>query len=417
MSHITKLLLKIILKRNQVLLNENSGETQFGFKSGSGTRDAIFTMRIITEKCLEKGKDLFVCFIDYAKAFDRVQHQKTFECLRNTRMDSKDLRVITNLYWNQRACIRNDKEVSDFAEIKRGVRQGCILSPSLFNLYTECIFKSIEGMPGINISGNIVNNLRYADDTALIADNEQDLQNIVDTIHRQSKEFGLDMNIKKTKTMVISRKAEIPQVNIAVNNNILEQVKQFTYLGLNLYEDGKNSGEVRRRIGMAKTKFTQMHKVFTSRKISLATKLRLVKCYVYSSLLYCCETWTLYLDDIKRLAAFEMWIYRRLGRIPWTEKRTNQYVLNHLNVTKSLMKDIKSRKLKYFGHIKRHQNILKSVLEGVTEGRRCRGRQRSVWCDNIKGWTGRSVTACSVAAQNRTEWRSIVANLRTEDGT
>ena len=88
------------------------------------------------------------------------------------------------------------------------------------------------------------------------------------------------------------------------------------------------------------------------------------------SLLYCCETWILYLNDIKRLAAFEMWIYRRLGRIPWTETRTNQYVLNHLNVTKSLMKDIKSRKLKYFGHVKRHQNILKSVLEGVTEGRR-----------------------------------------------
>ena len=98
----------------------------------------------------------------------------------------------------------------------------------MFNLYTECIFKSIEGMPGINISGNIVNNLRYADDTVLIADNEQDLQNIVDTIHHQSKEFGLDMNVKKTKTMVISRKAEIPRVSITVNNNILEQVKEFT---------------------------------------------------------------------------------------------------------------------------------------------------------------------------------------------
>ena len=182
----------------------------------------------------------------------------------------------------------------------------------------------------------------------LIADNEQDLQNIVDTIHRQSKEFGLDMNVKKTKTMVISRKAEIPRVSITVNNNLLEQVKEFTYLGQNLYADGKNSGEV----GMAKTKrkITQMRKVFTSRKISLATKLRLVKCYVYSSLLYCCETWTLYLNDMKRLAAFEKWIYRRLGRIPWTEKRTNQYVLNHLNVSKSLMKNIKSRKLKYFGH-------------------------------------------------------------------
>ena len=96
-------------------------------------------------------------------------------------------------------------------------------------------------------------NLQIVRRSPLIADNEQDLQNIVDTIHRQSKEFGLDMNVKKTKTMVISRKAEIPRVSITVNNNILEQVKEFTYLGQNLYEDGKNSGEVRRRIGMAKT--------------------------------------------------------------------------------------------------------------------------------------------------------------------
>ena len=106
-------------------------------------------------------------------------------------------------------------------------------SDRCIQVYTECIFNSIEGMPGINISGNIVNNLRYADDTVLIADNEQDLQNIVDTIHRQSKEFGLDMNVKKTKTMVISCKAEIPRVSITVNN-ILEQVKEFTYLGQNI---------------------------------------------------------------------------------------------------------------------------------------------------------------------------------------
>ena len=417
MSHIVKILLKIILKRNQVLLSENSGETQFGFKSGFGTCDATFTMRIITEKCLEKGRDLYVCFIDYAKAFDRVQHQKVFECLRNTGMDSKDLRVIANLYWNQRACIRIDNEFSDFAEIKRGVRQGCIMSPSLFKLYTECIFKNIEGMPGINISGTMINNLRYADDTVLLANNEQDLQTIVDAIHHHSMEFGLDMNVKKTKTMVISRKVDIPRVNISVNNTVLEQVSEFRYLGQNLYEDGKNHEEIRRRIGMAKTKFNQMRKVFTSRTISIATKLRLVKCYVYSTLLYCCETWTLHLNDIKRLAAFEMWIFRRLGRISWTDRKTNQNVLDHLNVTRTLMKDIKSRKLKYFGHVKRHQNIQKTMLEGIIEGRRCRGRQRSVWCDNIKGWTGMNMAACSTAAMNRTEWRSIVANLRTEDGT
>ena len=208
-----KLLLKIILKRNQVfILNENSGETQFGltqfgFKSGSGTRDAICTYAYHYREVFGKRKRSVYMYASLIMPRHSIGSsiRKPLSVSATPGWTVKDLRVITNLYWNQRACIRNDNEVSDFAEIKRGVRQGCILSPSLFNLYIECIFQSIEGMRGINISGNIVNNLRYADDTVLIADNEQDLQNIVDTIHRQSKEFGLDMNVKKTKTMVISR--------------------------------------------------------------------------------------------------------------------------------------------------------------------------------------------------------------------
>ena len=105
------------------------------------------------------------------------------------------------------------------------------------------------------------------------------------------------------------------------------------------------------------------------------------------------------------------------GPYSMDREENKSYVLNHLNVTKSLMKYIKSRKLKCFGHVNRHQNILKSVLEGVIEEEEAEDVSAVSGCDNIKGWTGRSVTAYSTGAQNRTEWRSIVANLRTEDGT
>ena len=113
-------------------------------------------------------------------------------------------------------------------------------------------------------------------------------------------------------------------------------------------------------------------------------------------------------SDTKRLAAFEMWIYRRLGRIPWTEKRTNQYVLNQLNATKSLMKDIKSRKLKYFGHVKRHQNILKKC-----SGRGYRGKKMPRTSAQCLVWQHKGVDRkecdcmqCGSPEQNRMEVHS-----------
>ena len=113
-------------------------------------------------------------------------------------IDGKDLRIIKNMYWEQTAAMRVKGEISAFQKIKRGVRQGCVLSPDLFSLYSEIIMRNIEGQPGIRVGGHNINNLRYADDTVLISENEKDLQQLLNTIESKSKEKGLELTSKKT---------------------------------------------------------------------------------------------------------------------------------------------------------------------------------------------------------------------------
>jgi hypothetical protein len=147
-------------------------------------------------------------------------------------------------------------------------------------------------MPGCIVGGKNFNNLRYADDTALLAESESALQGIVDVVRQNSEEKGLSMNVKKTKTMVVCRD-ETPDVRIVVNGQVLEQVKKFKYLGQWITDDGGCECEIKTRIEIAKSTFIKMRDVLTSRKLHLEMRKRLVRCYVLSTFLYASESWTL----------------------------------------------------------------------------------------------------------------------------
>ena len=346
MSHALKIFLSVILGRIKPKLNIQNGQEQFGFQANKGTRDAIFCFNIIAQKQLAVQKDLYACFIDYAKAFDRVHHDEVIKALVKAGIDGKDIRIITELYWNQKAAIRVDQELSDQAEIKRGVRQGCVLSPYLFNIYTEYIFRESNDLIGININGRNINNIRYVDDTTLLASSNDDLQVIVDKVKSQSERMGLNMNVSKTKTMVISRN-EGTKANIQVDGKILEQVDHFKYLGQTVSESGKNIQEIKIRIAQAKSTFLQMSDILTSRDISIALRLKAVSMYIYPIVLYGDESWTWYKDCSDKIEAFEMWIYRKLARISYTERVRNKNVLKRLKV-KELLNKSEAHKLSYF---------------------------------------------------------------------
>ena len=245
--------------RNKI--NPKIAEEQCGFVEGKGTTNAIFILRTLIERALEIQKDVYLCFIDYTKAFVRVCHDEIIKELTKLRIDGKDLRLIKNMYWEQTAAMRVEGEISAFEKIKRGVRQGCVLSPDLFSLYSEIIMRNIEGQPGIRVGGHNINNLRYADDTVLISENEKDLQQLLNIVESKSKEKGLELNSKKTEVMLISRKEEPPLINITINGIKLKQRDHFKYLGALVSSDGRNNTEISARIAQAKMMFQKMKTV------------------------------------------------------------------------------------------------------------------------------------------------------------
>ncbi|CAH2267750.1 jg15167 [Pararge aegeria aegeria] len=418
MSHVLKLFLKVIHSRIYSKCESQLSYTQFGFRNGLGTRDALFGYQVLVQRFWDMNRNLFVCFIDYEKAFDRVRHVKLMQVLQKIGLDFKDCRFIKNLYWNQSANIRVNRNLSSYIDIERGVRQGCILSPLLFNLYAEAIFsEALDNISdGISINGKTLNNIRYADDTILIADSLEGLQNIVNSVASVSAEYGININTKKTKFMEISRTPELIN-SLYLNGQVLERVSKFRYLGTMVDDKGDHSLEVRCRIEQARNTFSRLKRVLCDRNLSIALRTRIARCYVFSVLLYGVEAWTLTETMSRKLEAFEMWVYRRMLKISWTDRVRNSTVLQRMGKVPEVLLTIKKRKLEYFGHVMRNTKkyeLLQLIVQGKVAGRRRPGRRRISWLKNLRQWFGKSTKSLFRAAVSKVEIALMIANLRKE---
>lgn len=419
MSHTLKTFLKIIHSRIYKKLEIDISENQFGFRNGMGTREALFAVNVIIQKCLDMNKEIYMGFIDYEKAFDRVRHERLINLLRESQLDEQDVRIIKNLYWNQVAVISSEGTTSEDIKIQRGVRQGCVLSPLLFNYYSEAIFKEALGnrKEGIIINGKIINNVRYADDTLIITDSTHDLQIILQEIDRVSREYGLKMNYKKTKYMVISKNPSChPNTNIKVNSLLIERVKQYQYLGTWINDKHDQTMEIKVRIEKARNVFFKMKQLFTNPHLNLQLRLRMIKCYVIPVLMYGLESWTINKISMKKLQSFEMWIFRRALRISWTKKIANEEVLRRVKRERELVNVIKARKLEYLGHIMRGERygILRLIMEGKIAGKRSIGRRRMSWLRNLREWFGCTSLQLFRAAASKVKIAVMIANLHKE---
>ena len=204
-SHTSKVMLKILQARVQQYVNCELPDVQAGFRKGRGTRDQIVNIHWIMKKAWEfQKKNIYFCFIDYAKAFDCVEHNKLWKILKEMGIPDHLTCLLRNLYAYQEATVRIGHGTTDLFQIGKGVHQGCILSPCLFNLYTEYIMRNTgldEAQAGINIAGRNSNNLRYADDTILMAESEEELKSLLMKVKEESENVGLKVNIQKTKIM------------------------------------------------------------------------------------------------------------------------------------------------------------------------------------------------------------------------
>ena len=185
-------------------MNRELPDIQAGFRKGRGTRDQIANICWIIEKARQFQKNIYFCFIDYAKAFDCVDHNKLWKILKEMGIPDHLTCLLKNLYAGQEATVRTGHGTTDWFQIGKGVLQGCILSPCLFNLYAEYIVRNAgleKAQAGIKMAGRNINNLRYADNTILMAENEEELKSFLMKGKEESDKVGLKLNIQKTKIM------------------------------------------------------------------------------------------------------------------------------------------------------------------------------------------------------------------------
>ena len=183
MSHVTKTILHVLIRRLRKSISPQISRTQCGYIKDKGTRNATFMLRLLIEKAIDKHQDLYLSFIDYSKAFDKVRHENLMQMLKELNIDGKDLRLVRNLYWEQSAAVKIENELGEWKQIRRGVRQGCVMSPDLFNLYSENILRKLEDNIGVHIN---------------------------DIVVKESKKQGLSLNTKKAFSMVTTSKSTIP---------------------------------------------------------------------------------------------------------------------------------------------------------------------------------------------------------------
>ena len=182
-----------------------------------------------------------------------------------------------------------------------------------------------EAQPGIKIARRNINNLRYADDTTLMAENEKELKSLLMKVKEESEKVGLKLNIQKTKIMVSG-----PITSWEIDGETVETVSDFIFLGSKITADGDCSHEIKRCLLLGRKVMTNLDSIFKSRDITLPTKVPLVKATVFP-VMYGCESWTVKKAERRRIDAFELWCWRRLLRVPWTARRSNQSILKEIS--------------------------------------------------------------------------------------
>jgi len=283
-------MLKILQARPQQYVNCELPDIQAGFRKGRGTRDQIANIHWIIEKAREFQKNIYFCFIDYAKAkaFDCVDHNKLWKILKKMGIPNHLIHVLRNLYAGYEATVRTGHGTTDWFQIRKGVRQSCILSPCLFNLYAEYIMRNAEleeTQAGIKIAWRNITNLRYADDTILMAECEEELKSLLMKVKVESEKVGLKLNIQRMKIM-----ASGSITSWQIDGKTVETVSDFIFLGSKIIADGDCSHEIKRSLLLRRKVMTHLDSIFKSRDITLPTKVRLVKAVVFPVVMYGCES-------------------------------------------------------------------------------------------------------------------------------
>jgi hypothetical protein len=437
----------------------NVDDMQFGFTGGRGTVDAIFVVRQVQEKFIEKKKDLWMAFVDLEKAFDRVPRAVLWWALRKLGVEEWLINVIKAMYEGATTAVKlRDGESKEF-EVKVGVHQGSVLSPLLFTVVLEALSEEFrEGLPW---------ELLYADDLALLAESKEELLVKIKRWKEGMERKGLRVNMGKTKVMRsqfsdvqavdsgkwpcgVCRKGVglnsvmcgvckkwvhkkcsgvkgklkldvkftcsvcvkggrrdsmlVKEVSLGVAGS-LECVDEFCYLGDMLGCGGGAADAVRMRVKCAWGKFRELSPILTVRGMSLKMKGKIYGACVQSVMVYGSETWALKVSDSQQLERTERMMARWMCGVTLKHRQRSQDLLERLGIV-GVAERVRRGRLRWFGHVERKNadDWVKKCREMVVEGSKSRGRNRKTWMECVEG-DMLKLGLSRVDAQDRERWR------------
>ena len=361
-------------------------EEQGGFRAKRSCIDQVFTLRQVMEKAIEKRRELFVAFIDLEKAYDRVNRVKLWEALRQAQVEEGLVRAVQSLYMECEARVKVGEKQSEWFNVDQGVRQGCTLSPWLFNVFLDAIVKEArEGfVEGVRMGNEVVDVLLFADDMVLVADSVESLQMNLRKLDESLTRWKMKMNWEKTEVMKVGK--ERGHCCVEVRDRRLESVEVVKYLGVMISGDGRMEEEIRSRIGKAARVIGVLNEpVWKRKELSRRTKLRVYNAIVVPTLVYGSETWVLNKQQESAIQAVEMRVLRRIAEKRMVDRVRNVEIREELK-QEGVLEKVKRSQVRWRQALAEMgpERLVRRVYEAEMEGRRGRGRPRRKWNDNFK---------------------------------
>lgn len=341
----------------------------------------MFVLRQIIEKRLKVDRETHLAFIDLEKAYDSVPRNKLWKILTEIGLNKTLIRIMQLMYKESTAQIKIGNKLHSKFKTSKGLRQGCSISPTLFNLYVEHVIrlwkKKCEKM-GIWIRESYLSTISFADDQVLIAQDEDDLSYMIRKLNEYYTTWGLQISLEKTEYMVIGNK-ETP--NLQMEENEIKGVNEFKYLGTIFDKNGSIESEIKRRINQGRVAVRMLNGIWWDEHITRTTKVMIYRSIVESILTYGAEVWTMSKAIRSKLLATEMDALRRSMRKSRLERIRNEFIRHEMDALETVVDRILQKGLTWYGHVNRmpEDRWPKQLFQWVPFERNKRGRPRKSW--------------------------------------